>query len=100
MLFLGGTMTAVLVHYTDPPETVALYERILGAIKAVGRADRFDDNYGGRLVRAFNGAGLVNIASEVNTPLVAGGTVEGRSEWPLPRVHSGVEGVAASLEPA
>ncbi len=71
---IGGIMTAALAHYTHPPEHAALYERITRAIEAAGRATQFDPNFGARLVGAFTEAGLVNIAAEVHTPLVVGGT--------------------------
>lgn len=71
---IGGIMAAALAHYTHPPEHAALYERITRAIEAAGRATQFDPNFGARLVGAFTEAGLVNIAAEVHTPLVVGGS--------------------------
>ena len=70
----GGVMTPAMAHYTDPPEHAALYERIIRASQDCLRAAQFDANFGARLVRGLIDAGLVNIAGEAHTPLVAGGT--------------------------
>ena len=70
----GGIMAAALAHYTDPPEQAASYERVGRAVVAAFTAAGGDANYGARLVRAFKDAGLVNIAAEARTHLVAGGT--------------------------
>jgi SAM-dependent methyltransferase len=69
----GGVMIPALARYVDPPEHAALYERIFRAGQAATGAVH-DANYGARLVGAFKDAGLVNIAAEVHTPVVAGGT--------------------------
>jgi len=70
----GGVMAGALAHYTDPPELAASYERVGRAVVAAFTAAGGDANYGARLVRAFKDAGLVNIAAEARTHLVAGGT--------------------------
>jgi SAM-dependent methyltransferase len=70
----GGVMAAAMVHYVDPPEHAPLYERTIRAIEAVFAAVGGDANFGARLVRTLTDAGLVNIAAEARTPLVAGGT--------------------------
>jgi SAM-dependent methyltransferase len=70
----GGVMTPAVVHYTDPPEHAALYERIARALEAVGRVAHADANFGARMVRGFADAGLVNIAAEAHSALVTGGT--------------------------
>ena len=70
----GGVMAPAIAHYTDPPEHAALYERIARALEAVGRAAHADPNFGARMVRGLEDAGLVNIVGEAHTALVAGGT--------------------------
>jgi len=70
----GGVMAAAMAHYADPPEHAPLYERTVRAIEAAFAAAGGDANFGARLVRTLTDAGLVNIAAEARTPLVAGGT--------------------------
>ena len=70
-------MAAALAHYTDPPEHAPLYERVGRAVVAAFTAAGGDANFGARLIRAFKDAGLVNIAAEARTPLVAGGPRSG-----------------------
>ena len=70
----GGVMAAAMAHYTDPPEYGPMYERTGRALEAVLAAAGGDANFGARLVRTLTDAGLVNIAAEARTPLVAGGT--------------------------
>ena len=70
----GGVMAAALAHYTDPPEHAPLYERTIRAVEAAFAVAGGDANFGARLVRTLTDAGLVNIAAEAHTPLVAGGT--------------------------
>ena len=70
----GGVMAAALAHYTDPPEHAPLYERTIRALEAAFAVAGGDANFGARLVRTLTDAGLVNIAAEARTPLVAGGT--------------------------
>ena len=70
----GGVMAAALAHYTDPPEPAPRYERTSRAIAAAFAAVGGDANFGARLVRTLTDAGLVNIAAEARTSLVAGGT--------------------------
>jgi hypothetical protein len=63
-----------MAHYVDPPEHAPLFERTIRAIEAAFAAAGGDANFGARLVRTLTDAGLVNIAAEARTPLVAGGT--------------------------
>lgn len=70
----GGVMAAAMAHYVDPPEHAPVYERTVRAIEAAFAAAGGDANFGARLVRTLTDAGLVNIAAEARTPLVAGGT--------------------------
>jgi SAM-dependent methyltransferase len=70
----GGVMAAAMAHYTDPPEHAPLFERTVRALEAILTAAGGDANFGARLVRTLTDAGLVNIAAEARTPLVAGGT--------------------------
>jgi SAM-dependent methyltransferase len=70
----GGVMAAAMAHYVDPPGHAPLYERTIRAIEAILTAAGGDANFGARLVRTLTDAGLVNIAAETRTPLVAGGT--------------------------
>ena len=70
----GGIMAAALAHYADPPEHAPLFERMYRAVEAFFAAAGGDANFGARLVRVLRDAGLVNIAAEAHTPLVAGGT--------------------------
>jgi SAM-dependent methyltransferase len=70
----GGIMLPALARYTDPPEHAALYERMFRAAEAVGRLAHADANFGARMVRGLADAGLVNIAAEAHSALVAGGT--------------------------
>jgi hypothetical protein len=64
----------LMAHYVDPPEHAPLYERTIRALEAILAAAGGDANFGARLVRTLTDAGLVNIAAETHTPLVAGGT--------------------------
>jgi len=72
--YFGGAMIETLVNYTDPPEHAPLYERIGRAVVAVFTAAGGDATFGARLVRALKNAGLVSIAAEARTHVVAGGT--------------------------
>jgi len=72
--YFGGVMGTVLTQFTDPPEYVPLYERVGRAVEAIFTAAGGDATFGARLIRAFKDAGLVNIAAEARTHLVAGGT--------------------------
>jgi SAM-dependent methyltransferase len=70
----GGVMAAAMAHYVDPPEHAPLFEQTIRAIEAVAATAGADANFGARLIRTLTNAGLVNIAAEARTPLVAGGT--------------------------
>jgi hypothetical protein len=70
----GGVMAAAMAHYVDPPEHAPVFERTIRAIEAVAATAGADANFGARLIRTLTNAGLVNIAAEARTPLVAGGT--------------------------
>ena len=70
----GGVMAAAMAHYVDPPEHAPLYERTVRAIEAAFAAAGGDASFGARLVRTLTDAGLVHVAAEARTPLVAGGT--------------------------
>lgn len=70
----GGVMAAAMAHYVDPPEHAPLAERTVRAVEAVAATVGADANFGARLIRTLTNAGLVNIAGEARTPLVAGGT--------------------------
>jgi SAM-dependent methyltransferase len=70
----GGVMAATMAHYTDPPEYAPPYERTVRALEAILAAAGGDACFGARLARMLTDAGLVNIAAEARTPLVAGGT--------------------------
>ena len=70
----GGVVAAALAHYADPPEDAALLERIYRAVEAVLAAAGGDANFGARLIGGLKDAGLENVAGEVHTPVVPGGT--------------------------
>jgi SAM-dependent methyltransferase len=70
----GGVMAAAMAHYVDPPEHAPVYERTIRALEAILAAAGGDANFGAQLVRTLMDAGLVNIAAETRTPIVAGGT--------------------------
>ena len=70
----GGVMAAAMAHYVDPPERAPVFERTIRAIEAVAATAGADANFGARLIRTLTDAGLVNIAAEARTPIVAGGT--------------------------
>jgi SAM-dependent methyltransferase len=85
----GGVMAAAMAHYVDPPGYAPSYERAVRALENILTAAGGDANFGARLVRMFTDAGLVNIAAEARTPLVAGGT----ENW----VHGSVEQLAEQM---
>lgn len=61
-LDFGAIMAAAVAHYADQLGNAALDEGIGRASEANGADVRFDSSFGGRLIKTFQDAGLVNIA--------------------------------------